>query len=308
MISNLKKIIIIFLLFFLNGEVTANIQNKIVLKVENEIITEFEIKNKILSTLLISNQAINQQNINQLKKQSLDSLILTRLKKIELSKYDFKNNSNEINLYLNQTSSKKPLELKKIFEVNNIDFDLFSEEIEIQLKWQKLIYNLYSEKIKIDENEILNEIREIQSLQEEMYEYKLSEIEVLNDNKNFDKIVSDLKQKINTLGFDNTALKFSISSSNIKKGDLGWIASKSLSENIYKLVSSLKIGEVSKPIKRPNSILFLKLIDKKKINFETSNFDTVKKRLINRKKNDLFNLYSRSHLSKLKNSSFIEYK
>ncbi len=308
MINFLKKIIIILVLFSFNNKVTANIQNKIVLKVENEIITEFEIKNKILSTLLISNQAINQQNINQLKEQSLDSLILTRLKKIELSKYNFKNNSKEMNLYFNQISSKNPLELKKIFEDNNIDFDLFSEEIEIQLKWQKLIYNLYSEKIKIDENEIVNEIRQIQSLQEEMYEYKLSEIEVLNDNKNYDKIVSDLQQKINTLGFENTALKFSISGSNIKKGDLGWIESKSLSENIYKIVSSLKIGEVSRPIKRTNSILFLKLIDKKKLNIETSNFDNLKKRLINRKKNDLFDLYSRSHLSKLKNSSFIEYK
>lgn len=308
MISNLKKIIIIYVLLGFNGELIASINNKIVLKVENEIITEFEIKNKILSTLLISNQTINQQNINQLKAQSLDSLILTRLKKIELSKYNFKNDSNELNLYLNKISSKKPLELKKIFEINNIDFDLFSEEIEIQLKWQKLIYNLYSEKIKIDENEILNEVREIHSLQKEMYEYRLSEIEVLNDNENFNKIVTDLKQKIDTLGFENTALKFSISGSNIKQGDLGWIRSTSLSENIYKLVSSLKVGEVSKPIKQTNSILLLKLVDKKKASFEKSNFDDLKKSLINRKKNDLFNLYSRSHLSKLKNSSFIEYK
>ena len=30
--------------------------------------------------------------------------------------------------------------------------------------------------------------------------------------------------------------------------------------------------------------------------------------LINQKKNELFNLYSNSHLSKLKNTSFIEYK
>lgn len=308
MIYNLRKTIITLFFFILNSEVTANIQNKIVLKVENEIITEFEIKNKILSTLLISNQTINQQNINQLKEQSLDSLILTRLKKIELSKYNFKNNPNELDLYLNRIYTKKPLELKKIFENNNIDFDLFSEEIEIQLRWQKLIYNLYSEKIKIDENEILNEIREIQSSQEEMQEYKLSEIEILNDGKDFEKIVSDLQDKIEKLGFENTALKFSISGSNVKKGDLGWIRSKSLSDNIYKIVSSLKIGEISKPIKQTNSILFLKLVDKKKVNFQTSNFDSLKKSLINRKKNDLFNLYSRSHLSKLKNSSFIEYK
>ena len=34
----------------------------------------------------------------------------------------------------------------------------------------------------------------------------------------------------------------------------------------------------------------------------------IKKDLINKKKSELFNLYSKSHLSKLKNTSLIEYR
>jgi len=34
----------------------------------------------------------------------------------------------------------------------------------------------------------------------------------------------------------------------------------------------------------------------------------LKQKLINQKKNELFNLYSQSHLSKLKNTSLIEYQ
>ena len=69
----------------------------------------------------------------------------------------------------------------------------------------------------------------------------------------------------------------------------------------------MNLGDVSAPIKRTNSILFLKLDDKKEI--EAGKIETSKlKKLIEQKKNELFNLYSRSHLSKLRNSSFIEYK
>ena len=60
-----------FLLFFSNN-LFANIKNNIVLKVENEIVTNYEIKNKIISTLVLSNQEINQKNIDSLKKQALE--------------------------------------------------------------------------------------------------------------------------------------------------------------------------------------------------------------------------------------------
>ena len=44
---------------------------KIVVKIENELITSYDIKNKIISTLLLNNKQINQENIDNLKKRSL---------------------------------------------------------------------------------------------------------------------------------------------------------------------------------------------------------------------------------------------
>ena len=74
------------------------------------------------------------------------------------------------------------------------------------------------------------------------------------------------------------------------------------------IIDRLEVGEISKPIFRQNSVVIFKLMDKK--NYQTLNLnrDKLKQDLINQKKNELFNLYSRSHLSKLNNSSFIEYK
>ena len=93
-----------------------------------------------------------------------------------------------------------------------------------------------------------------------------------------------------------------------EKGDLGWINAKSLSKEILHSLKNMKIGEISKPIKRQNSILFLKLNDKRKSKSENINKDELKNKLINQKKNELFNLYSKVIYLNLRNTSLIEYK
>ena len=102
-----KKLIIFFLLFFslLPNSSFAIMENKIILKIENEIITNYEVKNKILISLILAGDIINQENINKLKKQALDSLMQIKLKKIELSKYNLKKNDKQINTYMNSISS-----------------------------------------------------------------------------------------------------------------------------------------------------------------------------------------------------------
>ena len=146
----LKKIIILCF-FILNNLINStsfgNIQNQIVVKVENEIVTNYEIKNKILSILILSNEEINQNNIDKLKKQALSSIIQNKIKKIEVTKYKIQDDSNQLRTYLKSISSDNILGLQKKFEENNLDFKLFLEEIKIQLKWQKLIYQIYSKKL-----------------------------------------------------------------------------------------------------------------------------------------------------------------
>ena len=81
----------------------------------------------------------------------------------------------------------------------------------------------------------------------------------------------------------------------------------SLSDQISKYIS-LNVGDISPPIENMNDVLFLKLIDKRSSKAQNINYDTLIENLINQKKNELFNLYSGSYLSKLRNNSLIEYK
>lgn len=307
----MKLIYIIFYIFLslFSHESFANIQNKIVIKVENEIITNFDIKNKILGSLIISNQEINQENIDKSKKQALESLIQFSLKKIELSKYNLKNDEENIKKYLESISQNNVIGLQNKFINNNLDFELFLDQIKTQFKWQKLIYQIYSSKITIDEKSVNDELQSIIKKRSKIEQYKLSEIEILINNDSSDsERINNIKKVIYDEGFENAALKYSVSSSAINNGDVGWVNAGAMSKPIYDLLKTMSSGEISDPIKRQNSVLFLKLIEKRNFKPEEIDLEKIKNELINQKKNELFNLYSRSHLSKLRNTSLIEYK
>ena len=258
--------------------------------------------------MILGNQEINQNNIDKLKKQALDFLIQHKLKKIELSKYDFKKDAKQIENYLNAISNNNINNLKEKFSNNNIDFQLFLDELEIHFKWQNYIFQIYSKKVEIDEKGVDLELAKLIKEKSDIIQFRLSEIEILLNNDLSDREkISNIQQQIDKYGFESTAIKFSISSTASNKGDLGWMNAESLNKNIYELIKKINIGEVTEPLITKNSALFLKLKDKKISKVENINIDELRKNLIDQKKNEMFNLYSRSHLSKLKNTSLIEY-
>ena len=188
-----------------------------------------------------------------------------------------------------------------------MDYEIFLDEIEVQFKWQNLIYEIFSSKIEIDPNSLDKEFEDLIKNETEIEEFRLSEIEILTNNNELDKNnISEIENQIREIGFESTALKFSISDSSSNKGDLGWINAKTLSKEIYNVIYKMNIGEVTKPIKRQNSVIILKIKDKKISKIENIDLKKAKKNLIERKKNELFDLYSRSHISKLKNNMFIQ--
>ena len=251
---------------------------------------------------------MNQENINGLKRISLENLIQSRLKKVELKNFNFKTNAEQLNSYLMSISANDIDKLKKRLIGNGVDYDAFINEIDVELKWRNFIYQKYSNKIQINLDEVDKEFKEIINKQSALTQFSLSEIEILStENASDNEKISQVKNEINNSGFENAVIKFSISPTATSNGEMGWINSSSLSKEVLKILSSMKVGEVSKPIMKQNKIIFLKLNDKKNLSFTEENMRQLKKNILNKKKNELFDLYSNSYISKLKNSLFIEY-
>ena len=306
-----KKIILlsccVFLFFFQNNLINAEIKNRIIVKIDDEIISSYEMKNKIITTLFLTNQEINQNNINTARNEALRSLIDYKLKNIELKKknYLLKNNNNVKNYFKEQASKYNTdlIGLKEIYKANFLNFNIYEEEVKIEYAWQQLIYDLYKNKVNFDEDEINKELDAIINNKKNIEEYELAEIEFSDKNK-----IKEIQDQIKLIGFENAAIKFSVASSSMNGGNLGWLSSSSLSVKILNLIKNMKINEISKPIIQPNSVTLLKLKNKKIL--DAKKIDKLKTRneIINIKTNELLNLFSNSYLSKIKNQAIIEYR
>ena len=305
-----------YFFFFLNLTVLSlffiplnALKNEIIVKIDNSVITAYEIKNKIKTSLILSNQDINQSNIDKNKKRALTYLIDLKLKTNELKKFKFNLDNVNVDTQLLSLSSNNINKFKEKFQEFGINFELFVNEIKIETAWKQLMFNIYKEKVKINQKDIDREVLNYIQNSVDVTELNISEIEInLNNNSNYQDEINFIFKEISENGFEKTAQKYSISSTSKNFGNIGWINSESLNSKVSKVLKNLKKGEVSKPIKIMNSLIFFKLIDKRVSKINEINTEEFKKRLIDQKKNELFNLYSRSHLSKLKNNSLIEYK
>ena len=286
----------------------AKVNNIIVAKVENEIITAYDLENEIKTILVLAKKPLTQENINEVKNFAMKSLIRKLIKKSEVERYNVtKYSEKDLNGYILQISKglgTNSSGLKKIFKENEINYDVLVEKFKIELLWNTLIYSLYKNQITINSVELENEIKS-KLLNKEDKQYKLSEIEISakdNSQDSFNKIYEAIKKE----GFYQAVKKFSISSSNLDKGNIGWFNENSLSKVYFDQIKKLKKGEVSKPIRTMESFVILKVEDIKLQDNSNLDVDKLKDSIISRKKEEKLNLFSRSHFSKLENSAFIK--
>ena len=124
-----------------------------------------------------------------------------------------------------------------------------------------------------------------------------------SDDKN---TIIEVNNQIEKIGFEKTAIKYSMSTTSLDGGKIGWINSKSLSKKILTILDKMKIGDISEPIIQTNTATIIKLLDKKTINLNETDMNELRKKIVNNKKNELLSLYSNNYLSKIKNNALIE--
>jgi len=296
-----KKILILLCLIFVNQ--AQSIETKIVYSIQNEIITNTDIKNEF-RYLIALNSSLKELEKEKILSISNESIIREKIKKIEILK-NFKEirlNDEYSDLLLKNIYSR--LKLKSINEfdkyLRNYDLTIndIKKKIAIDALWNELIIKKYNNKISIDENKLRANI--LRNNKIKLKEYQLSEIifEITN-KKEIEEKYSEVLKSINEIGFKNSAATYSFSESSKIGGDIGWINENSLNDKIKKNINNLKIGEITKPIILSNGILILKLINTR--NSETTiNVENELKKAINYERNRQLNQYSKIYYNKIK--------
>lgn len=297
--------ILFFYLFFFNFTYSNEI--KIIVKIDNELITNIDIENEKKYLLLLN------KNLNKLSKDenfilAKNSLIREKIKMKEISKFYKENNDIEFenkiieNFYKRLGFSSKN-DFEKFIMEKNLNFDNLKKKLILEGVWNQIVYRKYKDKIKIDKLYIKEKIKKNYNNQEKKYEYNLSEI-LVDVEKNISFIENELVKYIEKFGFKIAANKYSKSDTSIYGGEIGWIKSSSLSEKIRKKISFINIGEITEVIQTPNGYLILKLNDKKEIT-EKFNLEKELEIQIQFEQNRQLNQYSLNYYKKLKQNANI---
>ena len=298
----MKTYLLIFF-FFLIFNKAYSIETKIINKIQDEIITNIDIKNEFKYLV-----ALNGKLKNLDKKKILDisneSIIREKIKKIEISKHYKKIEITEdyMDFLLEKTFLKLNLKSLNEFEIYIKDYDLTLNEVKrkitIDALWNKLIIKKYISQININENQIRDKINKNQNVK--VKEYKLSEIIFKVENKEeIKKNYNKITQSIIEIGFENSASIYSISQSAKTGGDIGWISENSLNDKIKKSIDHLKIGEISNPIILSTGILLLKVVDSRSSD-PTVDLEVESKKAIDYERNRQLNQYSEIYYNKIK--------
>ena len=270
----MKIILILILLISINTKSHSKENVYIVYNVNNELITSIDLEKE--SNYLY---ALNNQLKNLDKKQILDiskeSILKETIKEIELNKYfDLEKENPLVNDYIKNFAIRLNLTDEKEFtdylQGQGLSMDFIRKKIQIEITWNKLIYDIYKKDLKIDKEKIRRQAELDKSTNNEKI-YSLSEIVFEIKNKDdLDKKKNNINKSIQEIGFKNSANIYSISDSSKFGGEIGWVAEKALSKEVFNKIDNLKIGEHTNPIKTGTSFLILKINNIKNEKKETN--------------------------------------
>ena len=304
--KNNLYLIIIFLITILFTTKANTLENKILFKINNEIVTSLDILNEI-KYLKIINKELQNIESDQLYEISKNSLIKEKIKKIELLK-NFKKIEVDEKLLNNvliggfkKFNISSDNELADFLKKQKIDPETIKNKIEIEILWNQLIFYKYSNNLKIDRDMIKKDI----SNKKKQKEFLLSEIIFnLKKDEKLNKKFDSIKKTISDKSFSQAAIIHSISDTARAGGKLGWIKFSSLNQKIKDQITKIDAENFTEPIVIPGGFLILKINQIRDTNIEID----IKKEIeqtVNEIKNNQLNQYSNIYFNKVKKDILI---
>tara|TARA_B100000674_G_scaffold312865_1_gene260117 strand:- start:121 stop:1065 length:945 start_codon:yes stop_codon:yes gene_type:complete len=307
--KKIKLSIIVIFTIILNIQNLTAFENKILFKIDNEIITTIDIYEEI-KFLKVFNPEINSLSDVELFEISKNNLIKDKIKKIEIMKFvkELKVDDKFLLKLIERKYSRLNINSIKNFEKylkkENLNIETVKGKFIIELMWNDLIFQKFSKKVVIDKEKIKNEISQ-NSQKKFQKEYLISEIvfNVANKdefNNKYQKILLDIEK----VGFKKAALIHSNSDTATNGGLIGWVKEVNLNKNFKKVISELKPGQFSKPVRTSSGFIIIKIDEEKEY---VSKFNLADKidETIRFKTNEQLNQFSNMYLNKLKKNLMI---
>jgi len=271
-----KFSLIVGSLVVLGGNAPSSISQSvqtIAVVVNDEIISNFDLDQRIRLVLSSSGAKEAAQQTNQLKSQVLTGLVDERLQMQEARRLNIDVRDDEVDRavsFIENQNGMKEGDLARTLDSQGTSVATLHDQLRAQIAWSKIISRRLRPRVVVGEDEIDTLVARLEKTRR--IEHLTSVIFLAFNHQNAavrEEVIANAQTLIAELrrgnSFSILAQQFSQSVSASSGGDLGWIRSAELPEAPGATLETLAVNEVSSPISTRDGVYILRVKERRRL-------------------------------------------
>lgn len=238
--------------------------------VNDQVISAYDLRQRVQLVLATSGIPRTPENLKRIEKQVLRSLVDEQLQLQEAAKNDIKIKKSEIEDEIKriaQQSNVSPEKILKSLEEQGVSTATLRDQIKAEVAWAKLVRRRFAARVNVSEEEV-NQVLERMRANADKPQYRVSEIflpvespeQAEQIKQNAMRLLQQIRQGA---PFPQIARAFSQAPSASRGGDIGWVQDGQLPRELNQVVSRLKPGRISLPIRTTSGFYILAVSDRR---------------------------------------------
>ncbi|MEM8986273.1 MAG: peptidylprolyl isomerase [Pseudomonadota bacterium] len=248
--------------------------------VNDSVISTYDLQQRMRLLIISAGGRVPPEAMPQIQSQALDALIEERLKIQEAAEYELQISDEELRQEIESVASGNGLtadQLLQQLQQQGVSPQTFYDQIRADTAWQTLVQGRFGRKVRVT-NDQIDEVLDRMTREAQTEQYLVSEIFLPVDNPNrAEEMYNGGLQLIQQMGqgapFGAVARQFSAAPSAAVGGDIGWVQTGELAEELNRALSSMQPGQISAPIPSEGGFYIMALRDKRDLSVAAANRD-----------------------------------
>ncbi|MEZ5897062.1 MAG: peptidylprolyl isomerase [Parvularculaceae bacterium] len=238
--------------------------------VNDNVITTFDVEQRVNLMIMASGGQLNPQILPQLQNKALQDLVQELLKMQEAHEFELAPDEGEVETEVRSLAAQNGLsfeQLKDELEKNGVSIATLRKQMAANIVWPRLVQGRYGKRVRVRDQEVdatLERLRE-EATQEQ---YLLSEICIPVPSPEqaqayYDGGMQLIEQMRKGVPFAVVAQQFSACTTAATGGDMGWVRAGELPDEISQAITELPPGSVTNPIPSEGAFMIMAVRDKR---------------------------------------------
>lgn len=243
----------------------------IVATVNDQVITGFDLRQRMLTTIAMSQVQPTEENIPAIQQQALQGLIEERLQAAEIANFDTliitDAEVDEEIARMAEEAGTTPQAYLGFLTGGGIRVENLREQLRTEIGWRELVGGRFNSRSRVSRAQVQQALRQVteaasrpQYLVGEIY---IESARVGGQQQAVNGAEQLVQQMVQGAPFQAVARQFSAAPSAARGGDAGWLVQGTVQPELQAALESLQVGQLSRPIPVSGGVYIIYMRDKR---------------------------------------------